>query len=82
MRLAWRLWLDVTNYNSCTSPLTSTRRAIGQNWTDSAIFASFTPDCLSCLRVVLLWNVKLTAESVAAISSAAPQVRTFRVFRL
>ena len=55
--------------------------SIGQgvwiDWTDSTLFSSFTAGCLSNLCVLKLQHVKLSAESMAAIASAAPQLRTF-----
>jgi len=47
------------------------------DWTDPTLFASFTAGCLPCLRSVQLRNMRLSAPSVAAIASAAPQLRDF-----
>ena len=49
-------------------------------WVDSALVTSFTAGCLSELRSLILPKVRLSAESVVAIASAAPELRKFKVF--
>ena len=47
------------------------------DWTDAALFASFTPGCLSHILDIKLGSVKLRAEAVVAIASAAPHLASF-----
>ena len=48
-------------------------------WTDPALFSSLVPNCLPCLRSIVLQAVSLSAESVVAIASAAPQLRVLNL---
>ena len=57
---------------SAGSPSTSASNYM----TDRNIFSSFTTGCLSCLRSLTLQHVKLSAESIVAIVSAAPNLCT------
>ena len=55
-------------------------RTSWMDWRDAALFAPLVPaGCLSCLLSLKLHNVKVSAETVAAIASAAPQLRVFSV---
>ena len=54
-------------------------RTAWMDWKDVALFSSFAIRCLSCLTVVKLQHIKLTAESVAAVASAARELHEFHV---
>ena len=45
------------------------------DWSEPELFAAFSPNCLSCLRSISLKDARLSAESIAAVASAAPQLR-------
>ena len=45
------------------------------NWMDAALFTSFSPRHFSCLRIVKLRRVRLSAEAVVSITAAAPALR-------
>ena len=47
------------------------------DWSDPSFFAPFSPRCLPCLLSVRLEHVKLSADSVVALASAAPLLRDF-----
>ena len=47
------------------------------DWRDAPLFAPFSAGCLSCLRSLRLFTVKLSADAVTAIVAAAPQLRMF-----
>ena len=47
-------------------------RGENMDWRDAALFASFTPGCLSRLHNLSLEGVKLSPDAVIAIASAAP----------
>ena len=49
------------------------------DWRDAALFAPLTAGCFPYLRAVVLQTLKLSAESVVAIASAAPQLHEFTV---
>ena len=44
------------------------------DWTDPALFASVTAGCFPCLQSIKLQQVKLSADAVSAVASAAPQL--------
>ena len=50
------------------------------DWRDGALFAAFTAGCLSNLRHVTLSRFKLSAASLIAIASAAPQLHVFLLY--
>ena len=53
--------------------------ALRVDWRDAALFASFTPNRFHLLRSIRLQHVKLSAQAVAAIASAAPELHVLSV---
>ena len=53
--------------------------ALRVDWRDAALFASFTPNRFHLLRSIRLQHVKLSAQAVAAIASAAPELHALSV---
>ena len=50
-----------------------------KDWTDAAVFTSFPARCLARLRSIKLQYVSLSAASLVAIASAAPQLQVIRL---